>query len=575
MSVKGGIAIGTSLFLTPAEVRATAQAAPEPPRTARAFARRPPERRARPDWLLEAFAVAVIVALAAVVRLFRLASLPFGLHGDEATTGIEGARILREGAIGPYSGLAMGQPAGPLYLTALAVRLLGHTVLAVRIVPALAGVLTVLALYVVMRRAFGVPTALVGATLLATMGWHIHYARIGFPLETWPLCAVLTAGALMEAIRRADWRWWVGTGVLAGLSLYSYNAATLFLAILGLFVGCWVLWELPRGQYSVGRLLLGPLLLVLTFAALSGPMIAYATAPESNYFTHAKAVSIFARPEWTELAEPSEQARFLAGRYTDYWQDICCARVVDGVDASGTIPLVPPGVLLLALGGVLLGCFRSRQPLVWFGLLVVLLLPIAAVGTLDGFARRTFAAAPFLALFAALPLGWLLERRSLRRWAMSSRDARLHAVRIGVALAIVGLIGARGVGDYFGKLAPSQEVRWIFGEELTDASRYMQALPADSYVYFLSERWPLYHEIHNYLTPEVVGEDRSTEYGTRTDLASDRTTGTIVYLFIGRYAALVDEVEARYPQGTLTVGSREGRPTFVAYRVDLGGTAGR
>ncbi len=575
MPANSGGVFASSLLLTPDEVQATVEAAPPSPRPVPMIARRPSVRRARPAWLLEAALVTAITALAAVLRFFRLDTIPFGLHGDEATVGNEAARILREGAIGPYSDLAMGQPAGPIYFTALAVRFLGHTVLAVRIVPALAGVLTVLALYFVMRRAFGIPTALVGATLLATLGWHVHYARIGFPLETWPLCAILTAGALMEAIRWGAWRWWIGTGVLAGLSLYSYNAATLFLALLGLFVGLWVLWELPRGQYSVGRLLGGPALLAVTFAVLSWPMVAYATAPQSSYFTHAQAVSIFARPEWTALEGPSEQARFLADRYTGYWQNLCCSKVIDGVDASGTIPLVPLGVLLLAAVGVLLGCFRSRHPLTYFGLLIVLLLPIAAVATLDGFARRTFASAPFLAMFAALPLGWLLESRPLRRWAMSPRDVRLLAVRIGVVLAILGLIGAREVTDYFGKLAPSQEAQWVFGVEMADAANYLRTLPDASYVYFLSERWPLDHEVSHYLTPEIAGEDRSVEYGKRTDLSSERTTGTLVYLFIGRYTELVDEVETRYPQGTLTVGTREGRQTFVAYRVDLGATAGR
>jgi len=207
--------------------------------------------------LWEALAVAAIVLVALLLRTYHLTTVPPGLHGDEATTGLESERILREGNIGPYSPEALGQPSGPFYLIALAVRLLGPTVLAVRIVPALLGTLTVLALFFIIRRAYGPAAALAGAALLATQEWHLHFSRIGFPLASWPLVAVLTAGALVEALRRNDWRWWGLVGLFLGLGVYCYNSHPLFLAITALFVAlavCVGSWRARVVRGTVWRL---------------------------------------------------------------------------------------------------------------------------------------------------------------------------------------------------------------------------------------------------------------------------------------------------------------------------------
>lgn len=373
-----------------------------------------PRRQARSRrWLWEALAVAAIVLVALLLRTYHLATLPLGLHGDEATTGLESERIIREGNIGPYSLEAMGQPSGPFYLIALAVRLLGPTVLAVRIVPALLGTLTVLALFFVIRRSYGTAVALAGAALLATQGWHLHFSRIGFPLASWPLVAVLTAGALVEALRRNDWRWWGLIGLPLGLGLYCYNSHPLFIAITAFFIALAVGAEGLRAWGARGAVwhLVPILALPIVLGLLALPLLRYAADPANDYTGHLRAVSVTNLAAWQELDGLGPRARFLAGRYAAYWDQACCHPQVDGVDASGTVPLVPPPLLALAVAGALIGCCqRCGRTLALFGICVVLLLPLSAMLTIDGAARRTFALAPFVALFAALALTWPLTR---------------------------------------------------------------------------------------------------------------------------------------------------------------------
>lgn len=128
-----------------------------------ARANTPPRRDARTRGrALELVALAAIVLIALALRTYALDTVPLGLHGDEAVSGLEAERILRDGNIGPYTGEALGQPTGPLYLIALAVHFLGNTIVAVRLVPALLGTTTILALFVVARRSFGPTVALCG-----------------------------------------------------------------------------------------------------------------------------------------------------------------------------------------------------------------------------------------------------------------------------------------------------------------------------------------------------------------------------------------------------------------------------
>lgn len=521
-------------------------------------------RRALGRWA-QPVALAAILLGALLLRIVGLTAVPLGLHGDEAVSGLEAGRILREGNIGPYSPLALGQPTGPLYLMALSVALLGNTILAVRLVPVLLGVLTVLALFVVLRRSYGPAAALGGAALLATQEWHLHFSRIGFPLAAWPLCTVLAAGALVEARRRDDWRWWATTGLLLGLGLYAYNSHPLFLAIALLYAAlAWVAdwWRARRGGYPAPRL--APLLaLPIAACMVAWPLLHFIADPANDYPAHLRQLSITGSAAWAELDGPSARAGFLATRYARYWDQLCCHPRVDGADGSGTSPFVPPPALALALAGAIIGCRERRgRTLARFGVLLAVLLPLGSVMTVDGLARRTFALSPFVALFIAValfqPLA-ILRARGHPRWSSA----------LGLAsAAVVAFLAWGGAVGYFTRFAPSPEDRWTFAVEITDAARYLATLAPGSRVYFASGRWSGDYETRRFLAPGVVVEDRSREYGRRADLTVEPGGGPATFVLLGEYMGRLDELQARYPGGRLLVGGPPGAPSFVAYRVE-------
>jgi hypothetical protein len=399
----------------------------------------------------------------------------------------------------------------------------------------------------------------VGASLLAVMTWHVHFARIGFPLATWPFIVIVATGALMEALRSGSLRWWAAAGAAAGLGIYVYNAHPLILAITGAFV----LVHLLAGETDATRYATASTARLAAFAVglaiVAVPMARFAADPNNGYFNHARHLSIFATDEWTALDGLGSRAAFLANRYVDFWDHVCCHPIVDGVDALGERPPVPATLLLLAAVGAILGLWRRWGPLVSFGSLIVLLLPLAAVLTVEGPTRRALPIAPFLAMFAALGILELLAITRRRRGVQ--RAALVVAVAGCAGLAIV-----KSVADYAAPLEASQPARWVFGQEMADAALFMSTLPPTSHVYFYSGRWSVNYEVRQFLAPQVSAEDRSAEFG-KLDFDVDPTKGTPVFIFLGEYQDQLEEVRRRYPGGRVVTSGSGPEPSFVAYLV--------
>lgn len=515
-------------------------------------------------WLWwEGVGISVLLVAALFLRAHHLTALPAGIHGDEAVFGTEGEVVLHHGLVGPYSYLIAGQPTGPFYLNAIAVAVFGHTIFAVRVVSMLVGTLTVPLCYLVLQRSFDRTTGFVGATLLAVMNWHLHFSRLGFALALWLFGVVLTTGALVEAIRHQSWRWWAATGIAAGLNIYVYNAHPLFLAILLLFIAAYCIRALMTRVLSLRTCVRNVVVLAIALGITAYPMGAFVLRDREHYFASLSPRSVFDYHAWQSLTTTHARVTFLAARYIQYWDHISFHPQIDGVDATGVIPTIPPALLVLALSGIVLALFRHRTPLVAFSLCVIFLMPFASVFTVDALSRRTFASAAFVAVFAALPFVEAIKFG----WAQGTRYGK--AIGAGLSGVIFLLVSYQGLHAYFGTFADSPQQAYVFTNEMTDAARFMATLPTDSYVYFYSDRWSVKYETRQFLAPNIRAEDRSAEFG-HLGFDVDPTKGKPVFVFLGKYRPMYDAARERYPQGTLLLGSAAGRPTFVAYVVGTG-----
>ena len=251
-------------------------------------------------------------------------------------------------------------------------------------------------------------------------------------------------------------------------------------------------------------------------------------------------------------------------RYVDFWDRLSFDPELDGVDATGLTAVVPMAMLALGAWGMALALARRRVALVGFGLLVIALLPFGSALTVDGAMRRTFAMAPFLAMFCAIGV---IETLHLVRWAGKRYSFDDRMVVWGVAPVLAGIsvfIAGQNIYNYFWSFrdAPSQE--WVFVTEFTKSVSYIHAHDNGVYVYYLSDRWSFNYEPRQFVAPEAQGEDRSAEFG-HLDITVDPAKPTPLFLLVGSYRQMLPDLQARYPGGGVDAGGPPANPDFVAY----------
>lgn len=176
--------------------------------------------------------------MAAALRFFALGDFPPGLYHDEAFNGLDALSVL-EGQRPIYFAANRGREPLFIYLIAAAVRLCGRTPAALRLAAAIGGTLTIPATYLMAREWCERRIALLSAAILTITLWHVHLSRIGFRAVTLPLATALTLWLGGRAFRSRRRRDWLLTGLLYGLSFYTYlpiRFTPLVLALFGLYL---------------------------------------------------------------------------------------------------------------------------------------------------------------------------------------------------------------------------------------------------------------------------------------------------------------------------------------------------
>ena len=186
-------------------------------------------------------ALVAICLLALLFRFHHLADMPPGLHYDEAFNGLD-AYALLETPLADWPIFFTGNfGREPLfiYLLAAAEALFGPSNLTLRLLPALIGFLLTPGLAwlawelapslgIKNRERFSLWSGLAILTLL----WSQIFARYAIRAGLFTLIEILLWASLWRAWRSNALRWWALTGVLAGISFYTYLPARLLPLVL-------------------------------------------------------------------------------------------------------------------------------------------------------------------------------------------------------------------------------------------------------------------------------------------------------------------------------------------------------
>ena len=560
-------AVGASV--TPAADAATGSTAPshDPTGPAGWFAARGWSRS-------KVLGIVAVVALAFVFRTWDLSTLPTGLHGDEGVTGQEAERILRDGSIGVYTGSALGQPTGPFYLDAITVALFGNTIWALRILSALAGTLTVLAVYLIVERRVDHRTALAAAIALATMTWSIHFSRIAFGVAWWPLVVLLAVAAIDRAATEQTRRSWFIAGGLSALGVYVYNSHWSFGPAVVAFVGIWLLTRLlQRRKIGWVELVFGG----IGALVVGLPMLQF-IVQQDGFTNHFDVLNRRNTPEWIE-ASFGEKITTYAGWYFEVWKQILTQPVFDGTDASGVNRVLPLAFTLTAGVGAFEILRRHRTTFTGILVATLLVLPLTTVLTANAIVRRTYALSPLLAIligFGAVALVDLASGSEAIGSGKKNRGTLAAAVLLVVALFT-------GVVPYFTAFRNNPGQRGVFTQELVIAAQAIDAAEQEGpvYVNFFSPRHDFLYPTVDFLVDDTPGESRAPvgqpfQPGLDLTLAdiddiddvADQTPGQIpdqIFVLIGPYVDELARLQSINPGGEII--ERSDDPRLVLYQV--------
>jgi 4-amino-4-deoxy-L-arabinose transferase-like glycosyltransferase len=434
---------------------------------------------------------ALILALAATLRLYRLDSVPPGLTHDEANN-VHDATLILHGVRPFYFPVAQGKEPLYPYSVALVMAIVGPSPFAMRLASALWGLSLVVLSYVWAERAFDRSVALWTAAGLALSFWGVSTSRVGLRAIALPVlfvAAILTS-RLTDRQTSGDsgpqhlFAHAVPAGLLLGLTFYTYLAARVMPAIpllFGLYLfcsardrwrQCWRSW----------------LVMLIVAAGVAVPLFFYLQAHPS------------AEIRVGQLDRPLRA--FLSGDLAPLLGNVLQALRAFSFQGDEFIPYNLPGrpildplMSVLFYAGLVIALRQWRDPAHAFALLwlVVGFFPALATGV-EAAHLRAIGAQPVLFVFPALTL------ESLRSIRISR--LRLSWLMGGSALLLVAFLTVR---DYFVRWPDDPDVRVHYHVDLMAIADTLRDWEEDKPV-VISAFYPMqYHDPR--VLEAVLGKD--------------------------------------------------------------------
>lgn len=480
--------------------------------------------------------LAVILLLATFLRMWQLDSVPPGLAHDEAYNGLDALTLLERGTFPvfhegweiyeqeahedrPVRNTAFpvflegnyGREPAIVYLMAASVWIFGSSPFALRFVPAILGVLAVFGTYLaalslqsLSNRAVGSKNAFSESTLtsllplLAALTMAILYPAVTFsrygvramafvPLETLVIYCFwrgvtsseeLTSKNPKQGTNQAIYLgaikpgWFLLSGLLLGLSLYTYAAAR-FLPFV--FVTFFIYWFL-RDREAMAKQWANIAVMFVASIIAALPLLIFLL--QQPYYLLDRSKFVANRGAGTYPGQPwltwlTNIGRVAAGIFFN--GDSSLRRNLPGRPFLDWIQ----GFLLIAgLIGIAWRRFRRRDVflIIWLG---IMLLPGVLSGDAPHFGRLIGAAAP-MAIIVSLGAVWIAGLL-YDRFAHRSDYA---IVIIGVVLMVLFMTSAaKTTWDYFQRYAKIPEMADAFQLSDWQLGQYASTLPAGATVY--------------------------------------------------------------------------------------------
>lgn len=506
--------------------------------------------------------IAVILTLtlgSIILRAWGADHMPYVLSGDEGSAGLTAWEFL-DGRRSNILGLGwFSFPSFYFWLLSLSQRVLGRSVIAIRWVSALAGALTVPALYWACRSLFNRRVAFFSAAWLMTFHHHIFFSRVAYNNIWDGLFFTLALGALWNAWESNNRRSFLLAGLALGFSQYFYTTSHLIPILLAL----WMIWLARRGEGWKSRLP-GIVCMVLAALSVSLPLILlYFRHPESLFFTASRVSMLI--PGWIGPAAEALGTTPLGLVFEQIWVTALGLTVaeIQGVYFASGIPMLIGASTWLFWIGLIYCAIRARDAR--FGLMLITILITLLVGGLSIQApngQRMLFLSPILALI----IGSALERLYV---FISERWTRIKpAAAAGISLLVVLMMG-ENLKHLFFDYFPTENYGSLNGQVTQEIIELLEDEPPQTPLFFIGGDRMSVHSIPSlaYLLPDARAYDLPPPYDLPHDFSSPGSY--TLFAILPEETAAFEKIISTRTDGTVQPRyNRHGQLLFYLHKVE-------
>lgn len=437
--------------------------------------------------------LSALTSLAFLLRAAATSSIPGFLTGDESIFAIGATQVLSGAISNPFVVGPHSYPTLFVYFQSIPILFLGNTTQALRIPSALAGALTVAAVYMLGRSMFGHKAGLWSAVFLAFSHFHIHFSRLSLNNIWDGLWYVLALGGFWHGWKTGRRTSFILAGLALGLCQYFYATSRVLVVIMLIWLVA--LWRIDRRRFrsALPDILIMGLVTLVTIL----PLAWYYTRDPDAFVGIIRARS---------QVGPWLQAQMASGGTSPAL--LLFVRLARGFGAYTSVPLeswyqpgtgiLQGGSIVLFLSGLAILGLKFRDARGW-----MLAIWLIAFGLLGGLTESTPAAQRYVpaVVAASLVIGLGLSQAETLAGMLWPRRRQLLAV---ISVVMVSWLSLRNFNFYF----------FIYNFRLNFDARsamssqhiadYIRENPeVDQVVFFGNERDPGPNPNLAYLAPQV------------------------------------------------------------------------
>lgn len=374
-----------------------------------------------------------------LMRAVNISNIPALLNGDESGSAIDALNFITGEKNNIFITGWFSFPAMHPFIQSLFIRLLGQNAAGVRMSSVLIGSLTVPFLYLITKRLFDEPTAIIAALLLSVFPLHNHMSRIGLNNIWDPFFYLLVVGFFWDGWKNHRRFSYVIAGLALGFSQYFYATSRVLIPLALIILLVFFLVDRKKTKEEFSAIIM---MFVLGIVIMMPLYYCYSLHPEvfSEPFTR---VSVFNRG-W--LALQQQEGRTIAGVFLQQFLNTIKGIVitpVNGYYEAGTPALTIPTGLLFSLGFIILTIqliikkFRDERILILFGWMATILLSVML--SIDAPASHRYTAA--LPVFSIISVVGLLEGLNYFKLLLNKRPFNVQWIAVVITLILVAKDG--------------------------------------------------------------------------------------------------------------------------------------